>query len=79
LFLKEGADVILAANETFLKFHERDIRFLVPRGVKRVGSASKMDEKDGCTLMVTMDMATSQLTHPFIIFKGVFGARLMWD
>ena len=77
LFLKEKVEVVLAADETFLKFHEKDDNLLVPRGVKRVGTASKIDEKDGCTLMVTMDMASSQLTTPFIIFRGTFGARLM--
>ena len=77
LFLKEKVEVVLAGDETFLKFHEKDDNLLVPRGVKRVGTASKIDEKDGCTLMVTMDMASSQLTTPFIIFKGTFGARLM--
>jgi OTU-like cysteine protease/DDE superfamily endonuclease len=77
LFRNEQVEVVLAADETFLKFHERDTSLLVPRGVKRVGSAAKLDEKDGCTLMVTMDMSSSQLIPPFLIFKGVFGANLM--
>ena len=64
-------------DETFLRFHEKDENLVDPRGVKRVGVASKINVKDGCTLMVTMDMASSQLTSPFIIFKGRFGARLM--
>lgn len=77
LFLNEKVEVVLAADEIFLKFHKRDENLVVPRGVKRVGVASKIDVKDGFTLMVTMDMASSQLTSPFIIFKGRFDARLM--
>ena len=75
--MKEEVEVVLAADETFLKFHEKDENLVVPRGVKRVGVASKIDMKDGCTLMVTMGMASSQLISPFLIFKGTFGARLM--
>ena len=45
--------------------------------MKRVGNASKIDSKDGCTLMVKMEMVSSQLTSPLVIFKGGFGKRLM--
>jgi len=37
----------------------------------------KINEKDGCTLMVTMEMITSSLILPFIICKGGFGKKLM--
>jgi DDE superfamily endonuclease len=42
-----------------------------------VGSACKISSSDGCTVMVTMDMTTSQLTPPLIIYKGTFGGTLM--
>ena len=76
-FVASGVEVVLAADETFIRFHEEDSSIICPVGAKRVGRASKKDLKDGATLMVTMDMASSQLTQPFIIFKGVFGATLM--
>ena len=50
---------MLASDETFLKSLEKDENLVVLQGVKRVGNASKIDAKDGCTLMVTMDMESS--------------------
>ena len=67
----------MAADETFIRFHERNSRILVPSGEKRVGSAAKFNEKEGCTLMVTMDLLSSSLLRPFIIFTGKFGKNLM--
>lgn len=62
LFEGENVQVVLAADETFLKFHESDQNLIVPVGVKRVGVASNKDIKNGCKVMVTMEMASSQLT-----------------
>ncbi|MGH7955341.1 MAG: hypothetical protein ACREOZ_05215 [Gloeomargaritales cyanobacterium] len=39
--------------------------------------ARKFDEKDGCTVMVAMEMKTGELLQPFIIFTGKFGKTLM--
>lgn len=63
----------MAGDETFICFHERNSRLLVPSGEKRVGSAAELNEKEGCTLMVTMDMLPSSLLRPFIIFTGKCG------
>jgi len=41
--------------ETFIRFHERNSRILVPSGEKHVGSAENINEKKGCIIMVTMD------------------------
>ena len=57
-FQEENVEVVLAEDETFLKFHERSDTYIVPKGTKRIGSSGKFDEK-GCTLMVTMDMLSS--------------------
>ena len=67
----------MAANETFICFHEQNSQILVPSGEKCVGSATKFNEKEGCTLMVTMDLLSSSLLQPFIIFTGKFGKNLM--
>ena len=76
--LKEfNPDHIVSADETFVKFHETSDKVLSPIGAKRVGAAVKVDEKAGCTLMVTMDMYGSLLLPPFVIFNGVFAKRLM--
>jgi hypothetical protein len=47
---------VMAAGDSFVRFHQRNTRFLVPLGEKRVGNAAKFNENEGCTLMVTMDM-----------------------
>jgi len=75
IFQEENVEVVLAADETFLKFHERSDTYIVPKGTKRIGSSGKYDEKTCCTLMVTMDMLSSKLVVPMMIFIGVFGKR----
>ena len=76
-FREKNVGAVMAADETFIHFHERNSRILVPSGEKRVGSAAKFNEKEGCTLMVTMDLLSSSLLRPFIIFTGKFGKTLM--
>ena len=76
-FREEDVEVVIAADETFLRFHEASSTVVAPKSVKRVGTAIKSNEKEGCTLMVSMEMITSQLLPPFVIFKGQFGKILM--
>lgn len=76
-FLKENVDVVIAADETFIRFHEAYDKVIAPRGEKRIGSAAFADEKAGCTVLPTMEMNSSLLLSPLIIFTGVFGATLM--
>jgi hypothetical protein len=71
-------EVLLSADETFVKFHERRDEVLAPVGAKSVGSSVKVDnEKAGCTFMVTMEMISGQLLPPFVVHKGTFGGTLM--
>ena len=76
-FREKNVGAVMAADETFIRFHERNSRILVPSVEKRVGSAAKFNEKEGCTLMVTMDLLSSSLLRPFIIFTVKFGKNLM--
>ena len=76
-FRDADVDVVLAADEMFLRFNETGKSILAPKGVKRVGTTAKVDSKSGCTVLPTMDMLSSTLLPPMIIFKGVFGAQLM--
>jgi hypothetical protein len=78
-FQKAEVDVVVAADETFIRFHEEDSRVLAPVGEKRIGKAVTCDGKSGCTVLPTMDMLSSQLLPPLIIFNGVFGGRLMTE
>ena len=42
----------------------------VLKGMKRVPPAKNLNKKEGCTLMVTMDVDSSQLLAPHTIFTG---------
>ena len=55
-FKKENVDVVVAADETFVRFHESKNTVIAPLGEKRVGSTAKIDEKSGCTVLPLMDM-----------------------
>ena len=76
-FKKENVDVVVAADETFVRFHESKNTVIAPLGEKRVGSTANIDEKSGCTVLPSMDMTASRLLPPLLIFTGVFGAKLM--
>ena len=75
--MEENADYIIGADETFLLFHQRYNKVVAKKGYKRVGVARKIDEKDGCTLMVSMEWSSSALIMPMLIFSGGFGKTLM--
>jgi len=76
-FSEANVDVVLAADETFIRFHETRGFVIGPKGEKRIGTAAQIDDKAGCTVLPTMDMTTSRLLAPMVIFTGVFGATLM--
>ena len=77
-FLSDShVEIILSADETFCKFHETNNMVLVPIGSKNVGTALRYNEKDGCTVMVTLDMISNRVLPPFLIFAGKFGKTNM--
>ena len=76
-FREQKVDIVLAADETFIRFHEIKSKVIAPKGEKRIGTASCIDEKSGCTVFPTMEMNASLILPPLIIFTGVFGATLM--
>lgn len=78
-FRKVGVSVVLSADETFIRFNESSDHCIAPKGIKRVGFCAKENEKGGVTLLPTLDMTSSRLLPPLIIFKAKFGARLMKD
>ena len=46
-------------------------------GVKRVGFALSVNEKNGYSVMITLDILASIALPSFIIFTGVFSTLLM--
>ena len=77
LFKEEDVDVVLLADETFLRFHECNKKVLVPIGLKRVGVALSLHETNDWSIMITLDIFASIVLSPFIIFTVVFGVYLM--
>ena len=75
LFLKEEVDIVLSEDERCLRFHETTNIVLVPKGVKRVTIVLSVSEKDGCSVMIALDMFSKIALPPFIIFKGVFSKK----
>jgi hypothetical protein len=77
LFFKKKVTVVINADEMFINYHLVSKSVLVPTNTARVGSAITLDAKAGCTVMVAMEMKTSTLLPPLIIFNGRFGKDLM--
>ena len=50
---------------------------LVPKGTKKISSKLKSNDKDGCTVMVTLDMIGNRVLPPVIVFTGKFGKTNM--
>jgi hypothetical protein len=82
LFKAEGIDVVINADKTFVLFHMKDNHLIVPRGMKRVGTAAQVhNDKMGATVLISCEFWTSMILPPMIIFTGVYGAKLMqhWE
>ena len=77
LIEEEDVDVILSADETILRFHETTKKILALKGVKRVGVALPVNEKNDYLVMRALDMFANITLPPFVIFIGVFCAYLL--
>jgi hypothetical protein len=65
-----NVDIVVNADQTFLRFMPEQEYVLAPKGCKRVGGKVKTDEKAGCTLMVSTELNSSQLLPPFLVMNG---------
>ena len=71
-FKEAGVEVVCSMDEFFNHFHCGGNSVLVPKGTKRVGSATKLgNEKEGCTVVVTMTLEASVVLKPTIVFAGM--------
>jgi len=68
---------VLSADETFIRFNESCNHCIAPKGIKRVEFSAKENDKAGVALLPTLDMTSSRLLPPLIIFKAKFAVRLM--
>ena len=56
IFINEDVVVAIADDETFLIFCEAFSTIVAPKGEKQFGLAVKYNDKEGCTIMVHMEM-----------------------
>mmetsp|Transcript_9761 Transcript_9761/g.22200 ORF Transcript_9761/g.22200 Transcript_9761/m.22200 type:complete len:792 (+) Transcript_9761:103-2478(+) len=70
-FSEAGVDVVLNMDQTFVNFYIEEKEVIAPKGVKRVGGKIKAEVKKGFTLMVIVNMLTSEIEAPFLVFDGV--------
>ena len=84
-FRTARVDVVLCADQTFIRYRLAKEKLLVPKGLRRVGTTTvEHDERKGVTLMLTAyveknwrtgDLASGVLP-PFLVFNGKTGATL---
>ena len=70
-------NVVLAADEMPIRFHEDSSHVVALIGDNRVGRAATYDEKAGRTLLPTINMLSSKLITPLLTFNGILDAKLM--
>ena len=84
-FKSARVNVVVCADQTFIRYRLAQEKLLVPTGLRRVGTTTEeCDERKGVTLMLcTMvgkssrsDSLTSGLFPPFIVYTGKTGATL---
>eukprot|EP00918_Siedleckia_nematoides_P068619 GHVU01149499.1.p1 GENE.GHVU01149499.1~~GHVU01149499.1.p1 ORF type:complete len:247 (-),score=20.03 GHVU01149499.1:404-1144(-) len=63
-------DGVFNADETFLEYNTTSQRSIAAQGSRHVGSLETFREKDGITVMVTVNCMESTLELPMLIFKG---------
>ena len=69
-FRAAGVEEILNADQTFVKYHNEEETVVAPTNIKRVGGLVKADVKKGFTAMVAVNMKTSEMEPPFVVFNG---------
>ena len=69
-------DVLVNADETFIRFFPETSHVIAPIGAKRVGSTNDTQDKKGLTGMLCMEMYTSTVLDPFVVLDGTYDGTL---
>ena len=69
-FRAAEVEVVLNADQTFVKFFMEEETVVAPTNIKRVGGMVKADVKKGFTAMVAVNLKTSEMEPPFVVFTG---------
>ena len=70
LFQDEKVEVLMNANQTFVYFYPEEYVVVAPKSTKRVSGRFKPDGKAGFIAMVTVNLGTSQMDAPFVVYNG---------
>ena len=65
-----NVDVVTNADQTFVLFHPKKKQVVAPQDVKHVGGKMKSNNKTGFTLMVTLELRSSEMMAPSIVHIG---------
>eukprot|EP01045_Picozoa_sp_COSAG04_P000551 COSAG04_NODE_13_length_42806_cov_92.030323_24_plen_337_part_00 len=66
-----GCTKVCNADQTFILHHpDHNDKFIAPVNSARVGSSVQSDDKEGSTLMVTIDLETSSVKNLYWVFTG---------
>lgn len=84
LFRESDVDVVVCADQTFIKYMLAKEDILVPTGTRRVGtSVAGPNERKGVSLMLSafirktrIEGTKTGLLPPFIVYNGKTGATL---
>ena len=85
-FRDNNIDVVVCADQTFVRYLLAKEELLVPTGTRRVGTTvQSADERKGVTLMLSafvrrnndVDKITTGLLPPFIVYNGKTGRHLI--
>ena len=84
-FRTARVDIVLCADQTFIRYRLAQEKMLVPTGLRRVGTTTvEKDERKGITLMLTAYIEktwrtgalSSGILPPLMVFNGKTGATL---
>jgi len=70
LFKEKEVEVMLNMDQTFVNFYIEETHVIAPKGTKRVGGKISAEVKKGFTLMVIVNMLTSEIDAPFLVYDG---------
>ena len=69
-------DVLINADETFLRFYPEEEHVIAPEGSKRVGSTNETNDKKGLTAMLGVELFSSTVLPAFTVLDGATEGRL---
>ena len=67
-FIEEDVEIVVNLDQTFVQFNPKAQYVIAPQGAQIIGRKIKMNEKAGFTVMVGVELNSSTMIDPFILF-----------